>query len=367
MNIKKLQGGSIVLGLVFGLGILGLGIAATTMIFSTNAITNHSTASAGVRSLVTADAATREGVYRVLDSVSGMNVSFTEANLPLLNMSNDTGVTVTGSWPVLTVHGTANNNRTTRKVVAEIDLFPSAFAFDQAVYTHGTLSVTGNVQINGNVYATQNITLGSAASKITGNAYSPNAVNPFNNSSISGTTNDKHPQIDPPSINITTYATEALSNGTYYSSSESTIAANTIKNNTVSGSYFIEDSVTITGNNTDFSGVLIVTGDLTLNGGRFQTDSSASNPLILYVGGNLSLSGNVEIHGIVYVAGETTLGSGSPTIHGSIISVNSLNKATGGGDITINYESAYAESWQNITGLDTESGTAPKVKNWHEQ
>lgn len=358
--------GSVSLGLIFGLGILGLGIATTSLIFSTNSITSQTMSASGIRTLVTSDSATREGIYRVIESVSGQTVSFTNGNIPLLNNTDHASVLVSGTWPILTVASSANNNRITRNIITEINLFPSAFAFDQAVYTHGELNLSGNVTIAGNVYATNGIDIQGAAAKIIGDAYSPHSVNPFNNNSISGDVNDNHIQIDPPIIDTTTYYSTAVANGTYFSSTDSMNAVNNIKNNTVTGTYFIDDSINITGNNTDFSGTIIVTGDLTLNGGTFKTNTSNTNPLVLYVDGNLLLTGGVEISGIIFVAGETTLGNGTPKVNGSLISANNLNKATGGGNVLITYNSTYANAWQDIIGLDTESGTAPIVKNWHE-
>jgi cytoskeletal protein CcmA (bactofilin family) len=364
MTKNNLENGSIALGMVFGLGILGLGIAASTLLFATSSVSNNSIAGSGVRSLITADSASREGVYRALDSYDpdAKTVGFASASIPLLNDTDSANVGLTGAWPVYELQSTSTNPRTTRVVVATLDLFPSAFAFDQAVYTNGNLNFNGNVTIDGSVYATDGINLGGSAD-INGNAYTPDDITTSGSADVNGDSIDNHDSILPPTVDITPYVVEATADGTYYS--DGGVAGAILQNANHSGTYYVADDMSISGNNTDFSGVLVVTGDLSITGGDFTTDSA--NPLVIYVGGNLNISGNVTINGIVLVEGETTFGNGNPVVNGSLISANGANKAGGGGNITINYDSSYSEQWQDIIGLETESGTEPRVVNWHEE
>jgi hypothetical protein len=91
-------------------------------------------------------------------------------------------------------------------------------------------------------------------------------------------------------------------------------AANTAANVT-SGLYWIgnEDDLAVSPTKT------------TINGGVF---GSFEEPIVLIVHGDLSISGNVEIHGFVYVAGELRV-TGTPTVFGSIVSENGPNAGAG--------------------------------------
>lgn len=365
MKKSTQQSGSITLGLVFGLGMLALGIAATTLTFSTNAVVNNSITSSGIRSLVTADSASREGVYRIMkDYAPDKIVTFTNTTLPLLNNTATAEVAITGSWPIYEVRSASTNDRVTRKIVSTLDLFPSAFAFDQAVYTHGQLNFNGNVTINGDVYATNGIDL-SGSANISEDAYTPSTINTSGSANVDGDSVSNYDEILPPAIETTPYFTEATINGTYYGPGTGATASNIIKNANTTGTYYIDDMVDINGNSTDFTGTLLATGNVSLTGGDYTADGT--NPLVLYVGGDLSLAGNVTINGIVYVQGQTTFGVGTPEINGALISVSGANSAGGGGNVTVTYDPVYAEAWQDITGLDTESGSEPKVDDWREE
>jgi len=358
------ENGSMMLGIVFGLGMLGIGIAASTLLFATNSVTDNAIAGSGVRSLITADSASREGIYRVLkDYADDDVVTFTGTSIPLLNGTASADVTVSGTWPIYEIKSTSNNPRTTRVVVATLDLFPSAFAFDQAVYTNGSLELTGSGQVNGDVYATEGIDFSSGGSNVDGNAYSPNGIDEHNDSSVAGEDIDNYGTVLPPDIDTTPYFTEATTNGDYYA--DGTTAGNVLKNANSAGTFYIDDSVEIEGATTNLDGTLVVDGDLTLKGGTYTADSS--NPLVIYVTGNLTLSGGVEVNGIIFVEGETSVGTGNAEITGSLISVNSGNSMTVTGSFDVTYDPTYAEDWQDIVGIDTESGTDPSISDWHEE
>lgn len=371
------QQGSITLGIVFSLGMLGLGIAATTLVFSTGAITNNSNTVSGIRSLVTADAAAREGVYRLFNdhAAHGSAITFTAAAIPNLNHTDLSEVAVSGAWPLYEVRSQARSVKTTRQVVTDVDLFPSAFAFDQAVYTHGFLNISGNAAITGDVYASAGIHFTGNSAAVTGDAFTPGSVTPITQSNVDGDTIPGHPLIEPPMVDITPYRTQAITDGTYFATGEGNLAETLIKNNTtVNKIIYVADSVSISGggggpNATNLSGMLIIEGDLSLSQGTFSIGSTApyDEPLIIYVMGDLTLSGNVQLNGIVYVEGATTFGAGTPQIDGALLSVNGANALTVNGNVAISYNPTYAAAWTDITGLDTTSGTAPQVKNWHEE
>lgn len=73
------------------------------------------------------------------------------------------------------------------------------------------------------------------------------------------------------------------------------------------------------------TGLIWVEGDISLTGG---TVGSATNPAILIVNGDLSLSGNPNIYGVIYVTGTLDI-SGTPVVKGSIVSENGPNNGNG--------------------------------------
>ena len=77
--------------------------------------------------------------------------------------------------------------------------------------------------------------------------------------------------------------------------------------------------------------VIWVEGDAAINGGTIGT---AEKPVILIVNGNLALSGNLEINGLVYVVGNFD-STGGPNIYGSLITAGS---ATATGNLNIIYD-----------------------------
>jgi Tfp pilus assembly protein PilX len=77
------------------------------------------------------------------------------------------------------------------------------------------------------------------------------------------------------------------------------------------------------------TGLIWVEGDITLNGG---TVGSATSPAVLIVNGDLTLTGNPNIFGVVYVTGTLDI-AGNPIVKGSIVSENGPN--TGSGTLTL--------------------------------
>lgn len=73
--------------------------------------------------------------------------------------------------------------------------------------------------------------------------------------------------------------------------------------------------------------------DLVLGGGTIGTQEQ---PMVIVVDGNLTLNGSPDIHGVVYVTGSITKGTGVATIYGSIIAQQNLD--FGAGNLTIVYD-----------------------------
>jgi hypothetical protein len=108
------------------------------------------------------------------------------------------------------------------------------------------------------------------------------------------------------------------------------------------------------------TGLIWVNGETGLSGG---TVGSATNPAILIINGNFSLTGSPTIFGVIYVTGELTI-HGTPVVKGSIVSENGPN--SGGGNLTLVYkpwgDDGTNQAPQFITG--TGSVIAGSWKDW---
>ena len=62
-------------------------------------------------------------------------------------------------------------------------------------------------------------------------------------------------------------------------------------------------------------GIIWVDGDASMNGGTY---GSSKTPAIIYINGNLSVSGTPEINGLLYVVGQIDA-AGTPTVYGSVL------------------------------------------------
>ncbi|PIR70059.1 MAG: hypothetical protein COU46_03495 [Candidatus Niyogibacteria bacterium CG10_big_fil_rev_8_21_14_0_10_42_19] len=158
----------------------------------------------------------------------------------------------------------------------------------------------------------------------------------------------------------------AVASSTYYATTsiaEAHVNGQTINSEVV----YIDDDGTkanIGNTNTNFTGSLVKIGNPDLTGGVFN---SFGNFATIVVYGNLKISGNTTINGIVYVTGETSFGGGTNTINGSLISAGGTSVTDLTGNATINFDPTVYASWQDITGLNTTSTESPRVVGWTEE
>lgn len=386
MKERKIQEkGAITLGVVYGLGILSLGIVSLVLSSVVTNLSTHKNESSGLRTLTTADAGAREGVYRLVafgaESAVGLALNAD-------GVLNTTVSVVDSDWITKEVTGTAENSLTRRSVSYTVIPHPKSGAFSHALYSQNELSVGGNSSITGDVYAGGDMSVNNAAVTIDGHVFTSGEVSIHNNADVNESVEHVH-VLTPPLIDKNEYYTIAtdITNGFSVLNASDLLLAET---STYDGIYFADASLArtyldnktrsnkvvyvddtsntlqLTKNNTDFSGVLVVVGNLEINGGEFSSHENSSNPLAVYVGGDLTLKGNTDIHGLVYVGGEmsSATGGGTPYIYGSLILAGSSGNVQSLGNINIEYNPALKTDWANIAGVDV-SGP-PIISVWSE-
>lgn len=369
--------GSIVLGMVLGMGMLGLAIASTSLLFSVVTVKSSGESTSGLATLVMADAAAREGVYQVLRADD-----FSVGSVPAFNGVDWTDIEVSGDWPIKYVRGSAANVLSERRVVSTINLFPSGMAFDHALFSSNNIEFGGGAPPgaikNGNLYAQGNIDFSNAAAVIEGDVTASGEVT-GNTSNVNGSIDQNVQIILPPHIDPTPYIAEATAhsnlsealNCVAQNPGEATIYVSTTNPaNPCGGNQGNQGNQ---GNNpntnqADFTGTLIYEGNLTLQGGEYTMGTD--HLLVLYVDGNLELFGGATVNGLVYVTGDVYL-SGNSTVNGAIITTGTDSVITVEGAADINIDEVFTDSikeqWEEILGLDTTSGTAPMVTAWREE
>ena len=371
---KTVESGSITLGIVFGLGMLALGIAASTLTFSTNAVVNNSIAGSGVRALVTADSAGREGIYRLIEdyNADGAVDEFTETEIPLLNATDAASVKAVGTWPIYEIRSSSANPRVSRNITTEVNLFPSGFAFDQAVYTHGSLTIGGSAEINGDVYATNEIDFNGGA-PVNGDASTAGAITPTNQTNVTGESTNNHPVIEPPTIDIGTFIAAAdysIITNTASNDVETLIIDPLIDNVIIYTDTTHPSGVVSLNTNATLNGMLIVEDDLKLTGGITITAAPTTGfdvPVAIYVKGDFELAGDATVHGIVFVEGDVKVTGTDNTIDGSLLSVNNSSDLVISGDVSVTYNQGYADAWTDLFDTGLLDGAPPEISDWHEE
>ena len=347
---NRREGGIMSLAVVFVIGFLGLGMMTTISTIALSEINKNINTKSGNQTFYTAEAAAREGIYQYLsyDATSGNFV------VPINNIATDsiTFLTSTSSrgWAYREVEGNAENNLTNRTVKSTLLLFPSAAAFNHAIYSENDLSITGSVDISGNVFSNGTTTC-AGSSNIDGESYSVGVDNCGTHASHS----EGDVDIIPPPV-IDPYSYSDIANCT------STLAdvGNDCLSGPTAGVVFVDDPLapppTEVLNGIDLVGNLTIIGNIKITGGEIV--SSNDYPALI-VNGDLTLGGGVEITGIVYVSGNTAFSAGTTKITGSLISIEGVVDL--GGNVTIDYDMPSAPPGGFAT-----SGV-PKIVSWQEQ
>jgi len=237
-------------------------------------------------------------------------------------------------------------------------------AFNYSVFSNNTATIWGNSHITGSIFVNGNTLLSQASSVTGGYVYHPFGT------SISGTgtyTNGGEPVPLPsfPVIDTSYYdaaidsagsvpsgdiiyknATINLNGSTVYVNGDVTISGNTTINGP--GSIVATGKISISGNTYGSSsvkyissGLINVTGNVYTSNSIYYSSSSisASGNTRVNIGGFLSkggvsLGGNVNVFGLIYSYGATSM-SGNPILKGSLVS-GSISDLSG--SISVTYD-----------------------------
>ena len=108
--------------------------------------------------------------------------------------------------------------------------------------------------------------------------------------------------------------------------------------------YYIDGDVHVNSNKT-LSGTFVINGDLRING-NYTINSDGS--LAFLVSGNIiKANGNAEVNGFLYADGGLSLGTGSFTVNGGIVTKETINVS---GSIDVTYSPMYDTMLSSIEG-----------------
>ena len=353
------QKGIINLIVVMSIGLFALGAALVLSIGLLGEVKKNRNTISGDRTFYAAESGMVEGSYQYFKTSSyggGIPIPINNTLAGLISVT-DLG------WPYVAVEGEADNLNTKRIVLYTINLFPEGFAFDHAVYAHNELTLGGSIEVNGSIFANDEINFLGNNATVNGDAFSPQPITDTDN--INGNVVSGVEPVPIPDIDFQPYADVALIEGTYFINADD--AESYLNDETRNAVVFVNDSTEktkIQGANTNLTGSLVVRGDLDITGGTY---TATNNYLAVIVEGDLKIAGGVTINGIVYAKGNTTFGGGNNTINGALISGGEASFTDLTGNVTINYDPVIAQTWQDLTGLDTVSSLPPKIILWNEQ
>lgn len=357
------------------IGLFAMSAATLNLLGALKENTKNHNSIKSAQAFFTAESAAREGVYEFRNSASfnAGDPYYNGGNYSLLNYTSNAVMAVENfaGWPTggdrfADLVGTADNSTSTRKIVYSVNLYPEGDSFDHAIYADDELDISGSANITGNVFANNDIDLGGNA-VVDGNVVSTNDVDITGSAEITnGEAVPAGTEIPAPSIDLAPYKTIALAAGTFYDDKD--IAEDQVKNNLLpyNSTVYVDDianrQTSIASSGTNFTGTLVVDGDLKISGGTYR----AVNDAAIIVNGDLELAGGAQIYGIVYVTGITTMtGTASGTkIQGSLISLGEVDL---NGNSSVEYDAAYVSVWSNIIGLDHISAEKPRITFWEEE
>jgi hypothetical protein len=364
---KNNDKGIMSLAVVFVIGFFGLGLVLTVATAALLGINKNYNTNSGNQTFYTAEAAAREGVYQYLASSSYLGGNF---NQPINNISTSSiPISVSSSWPYVTITAEAEDNTTHREVGYILNVFPEGLAFDYAIYAENDLNFqSAGAEVNGNVFAnssTSDSVTCNPNADINGDVSSPGTIDEDCNSAASSTVENVEPIPFPP-IDLDAYASLATC---FATTAADALAC--VPNAPLSGVIFASTTDFINnlgGNNTDLLGSIITKDGMKINNGTYTTAYATS--VVIATEGDLTLRGNTTITGIVYVKGSTELGGGggsnNVTINGALISLGGVTNISG--NVEINYNEDIVGEWADLLGLATSTpALPPRITQWQEQ
>ena len=316
-----------------------MGTALTVYTGALSQLTHNRNIASGDQTFYSANAGSAEGAYQLLNSNPD---TYLNGTILLNNMSGVISVTSSDDGADALVKGIADNGRNYRQVRYTVRVFPELLAFTYGIYTPNAINLSGNVTVNGDAFAT-------------------NGVDVQGHAEVNGNIVENEPSVIP-SLDPDPYREAAELSSTVFETPAE--AEEYLDGEEKTAIIFVEDTgeTKIESNNTNLTGSLWVEGDLEISGGSFTAiDYYAA----IVVQGDLTIHGNPEINGIIYVAGSTSIGSGNITINGSLISAGDTSIIDLNGNITINYDPEISENWEDIVGLNPTTHS-PEIISWEE-
>lgn len=201
----------------------------------------------------------------------------------------------------------------------------------QPVVVNNALNLGGTGDVIGNIASSAGITVTGSA-KINGNATAPSIT--ADASKITGTrTIAAVSPLAMPNIDLTPYYNVALANGRVYTGNYSINSSVTPPG----GVIWVNGNLTVSGSGA-INACLIATGDVTLAGNITHT-KYLNYPSVVSQNGTIHVSGGGSWQGLFYAPVGTLDVVGNINITGTVILRETINKS-GNGDLTISYQNS---------------------------
>jgi cytoskeletal protein CcmA (bactofilin family) len=223
--------------------------------------------------------------------------------------------------------------------------------------TNANIQVNGSFSMSGNSVVNGFVTYSSSFSASTNTTISPNQ-NPNNNP-----THSQSSPISIPAFNADNYKSLAT---TVYPGDESISGNTTIGSPTNLQVIYVGGNLSISGNLSAYA-VFIVKGSITVSGSiSINSENASGNNLGLYAQGSISISGSPVIYANIFSNSSISISGNNDMIYGSVAAVGST---TTGGNTTIHYKQPNtqitSQVWKN--SVITESATTmPQVLSYYE-
>jgi len=300
----------------------------------------------------TAESGANEGVYRFINDESYRDQTDT---LSGTDSPNDLTANISAGHFVngyATIIGDSSSNDNFRKITTTVRNYPDdpAFVFNYGLYTPMVINMNGSASISGDIFAYEEF-------YCKGKEDNAKCEDNINGDII------EYEDYEFPEFEEKLYPTEKN-----FCDAIDYLEGKHVEDFVHIGSAECKKGgkpVNRVINNIDLKGALKVDGDLKLTGGLIE---ATDDYLALIVNGNLELTGGITIKGVIYVTGETEIGTGGAEIDGSLISLQQI-KITG--NLEIDYDESILDIWQDLInqedGPDLYNDFVPEIDRWDEK
>src|SRR4030043_178025 len=327
------------------IGIFALGLVAITARGVAQQYTLNNDNVSTYQAFYAAESGAEEGAYQFVHAPD--ESPYTGGTLAILINDTSAEITVTSlPFSAAIINGGASKNDNSRQVFYHVLKYPDGPAFSYGLYTPHIVEVSGNVTVNGNVFAADGV--------------NPEG-DPLGSAEINGDiVDDQIPY--PPQIESGPYYNAAILGGTFLDNANNAEAYLEEAAGEVTAFVYVDNAEKMDLQYANLRGTLWVTGDLKITGGTFN---SVEPYVVIVVEGDLEIVGNVVINGIVYVKGNTKIGAGTVEIFGSLICVGDMSVIDISGNITVTYDPNIVNFWEDLVG--SSHPYPPKIDRWDER